>query len=76
MNKVTMTVYCDGDGFCWIVNVLNDNILPKPFQTIEVSLKQCRKFPYGIQVPVVSIGQFVKRKRTTVNLFVLSTEED
>lgn len=76
MNKVTMTVYCNDDGFCWIVNVLNDNILPKPFQTIEVALKRCRKFPYEIQVPITSVGQFLKPNRTTVKLFVLCKEEE
>jgi hypothetical protein len=66
-----MTVFVNVDGFCWIVNSLNGSIDCKWGDVKEVSLKRTRKFPYEAQVPIQTIGQFVKKNRTTINLYTL-----
>jgi hypothetical protein len=68
---VTMTVYVNTDVFCWIVNCLNGSIKCKWGDTKEVSLKKTRKLPLEVQVPIQTIGQFVKKNKTTINLFTL-----
>jgi hypothetical protein len=68
---VTMTVFINAEGFCWIVNSLNGNITCKWGDSKEVSLKKTRKFPYEVQVPIQTIGQFVKKNKTTINLYTL-----
>jgi predicted DNA-binding protein (UPF0278 family) len=68
---VTMTVYVNTDVFCWIVNILNQSITSEWSDIKEVSLKKSRKFPHEVQVPIVIIGQFVKKNRTTINLYRL-----
>jgi hypothetical protein len=37
----------------------------------EVSLKKTKEHPYEVQVPVEIIGQFVKKNKTTINLYQL-----
>lgn len=69
---VTMTVYVNGETFCWIVNTLNKAAMIEgddPLQ--EVSLKQTSKYPYEVQVPIQIIGQFVKKNKTTIDLYHL-----
>ncbi|MES9681861.1 hypothetical protein ABWK22_02850 [Gottfriedia acidiceleris] len=68
---VTMTVYVDTNVFCWIVYSLNRGITCKREDIKEVSLKKTLKFPYEVQVPIQTIGQFIRRNRTTVDLFKL-----
>ncbi len=68
---VTMTVYVDTDVFCWIVNILNKSITCKCGDDKEVSLKKTRKYPHEIQVPIQTIGQFVKKNKTTIDLYKL-----
>jgi hypothetical protein len=66
-----MTVYVNTDVFCWIVNSLNRSIKCKWDDVKEVSLKKSRKFPHEVQVPIQIIGQFVKKNKTTINLYTL-----
>jgi hypothetical protein len=66
-----MTVYVNGEGFCWIWNSLRKSITCKYGDIKEVSLKKTRKFPYEVQVPIEIIGQFVKKNKTTVDLYKL-----
>lgn len=68
---VTMTVYINTDVFCWIVNTLNGSITSRWGDIKEVSLKKSRKFPHEIQVPIQIIGQFVKKNKTTIDLYKL-----
>ena len=67
---VNMTVYADGEVFCFIVNALNHG----PFEGAEiqeVSLKKTKRFKYEIQVPIVIIGQFSRKNKTTIDLEML-----
>jgi hypothetical protein len=66
-----MTVYVDVGAFCWIVNSLNGSITCKWGDIKEASLKKTRKFPYEVQVPIQTIGQFVKKNKTTIDLYKL-----
>ena len=70
---VTMTIYIDVDVFCWIVNTLNKSIVHEWEGDVlkPVSLKKDKKYPYEVQVPIQTIGQFVKKDMTTINLFKL-----
>lgn len=68
---VTMTVYVNVEGFCWIVNSLKGSITCERGDIKGVSLKKTRKFPYEVQVPIEIIGQFVKKDKTTIDLFKL-----
>jgi hypothetical protein len=68
---VTMTVYVNVEVFCFIVNGLNNSMVYENHEIKEVSLKKARKFPYEVQVPIQIIGQFVKKNKTTINLFKL-----
>jgi hypothetical protein len=68
---VTMTVFVNTRVFCLIVNGLNKSLTFKWEDVEEVSLKKTKKFPYEVQVPIQIIGQFVKRNKTTVNLYKL-----
>lgn len=67
-----MTTYVNADVFCWIVNTLNKSIThdwDRPLK--EVSLKQTNRHPYEVQVPIQIIGQFIKKNKTTINLYEL-----
>jgi hypothetical protein len=68
---VTMTVYANSDVFCWIVNSLRGSIKCEWDDVKEVSLKKTRKYPYEVQIPIEAIGQFVKKNKTTINLYQL-----
>lgn len=68
---VTMTVYVNTEVFCWTVNAMKKSITCKWGDTKEVSLKKSNRFPYEIQVPITIIGQFIKKNRTTINLYTL-----
>ena len=68
---VTMKVYIDTEGFCWIVNGLNKVMEYKWGNTYKVSLKKTKKYPYEVNVPIQIIGQFVKKNETTINLYKL-----
>lgn len=71
MSLVNMTVYVDTDTFCWIVNVLNGSFTVEWGDIKTVALKPTRKYKYEVQVPIVTIGQFIIKDRTTVNLYKL-----
>ncbi|WP_425203660.1 hypothetical protein [Priestia megaterium] len=68
---VTMKVYIDTEGFCWIVNGLNKALEYEWGKIHKVSLKKTKKFPYEVYVPIQIIGQFVKKNETTINLYKL-----
>jgi hypothetical protein len=71
-----MTVYVDTGVFCWIVNSLNGSITCKYGDIKEVSLKKTRKFPLEVQVPIQTIGQFIKVNKTTIDLFTLQKKNE
>lgn len=64
---VTMTVYADVEGFCWIVNTLNRSF-DTGYKFIDVRLKRNRKYQCEIQVPIQAVGGFSKKNMTTVSL--------
>lgn len=65
---VTMKVFVDTSGFCFIVNALNKSIIFDSGTHIDASLKKTRKYKYEVQVPIQVIGNFLKKNMTTVNI--------
>lgn len=68
---VTMTVYVNADAFVWIVSILNKSLDCEYGYSKEVSLNKSKKYLYEVQVPIQIIGQFIKKGKTTIDLFKL-----
>lgn len=69
---VTMTVYVDVNIYCFIVNCINNKIVYEGNEIKEVSLKKTRKYYLEIQVPIQTIGMFIKKDKTNIDLTMLN----
>jgi hypothetical protein len=67
-----MTVYVDVNIYCFIVNCINNKTVYKDNEIKEVSLKKTRKYYLEIQVPIQTIGTFIKKDKTNIDLAMLN----
>lgn len=68
---VTLKVFIDVEGLCFITNALNNSIVMEWGQTIPAMLKGTRKCKLEVQVPIQAVSGFVKKNQTTINLYTL-----
>ncbi|CAH0305916.1 hypothetical protein SRABI82_04728 [Priestia megaterium] len=66
---VTMKVFVDGEGFCFIKNALINSIEFEFSQRHLASLKKTRKYKYEVNVPLQTVGQFVKNNLAFLDIY-------
>lgn len=68
---VTLKLFVNVEGLCFITNALNDSFDMEWGQTTPAMLKGTRDFNLEIQVPIQAVSGFAKKNETKIQLYTL-----